>query len=159
MAKNKNKSNAFNTTPEAVEQEVSKENFEAEKTADQTNEDVENIEGEESTNDQVEVPDEETVEGTPDEETVEETQEETNTDEPEQPVFVDDRKKYEVDCDQLYLRPEPNKKAIAGILSKGNILYGINEDEKLPEGWLAVETDKEHNHISGYVMKEFVKTL
>lgn len=150
MAKNKNKSNVFNATPETVEQEVSKENFEAEKTTDQTNEVVENIEGEESTNDQVEAPDEETVE---------ETQEETNTEEPEPPVFVDNRKKYEVNCDQLYLRPEPNKKAIAGILSKGNILYGINEDEKLPEGWLAVETDKEHNHISGYVMKEFVKTL
>lgn len=63
-----------------------------------------------------------------------------------------------VTCDQLYLRPEPNKVGTPlGILEKGNQLTLVENDAKLPAGWIEVATIPVGTR--GYVMKEFVEQV
>lgn len=63
-----------------------------------------------------------------------------------------------VTCDQLYLRPEPNKVGTPlGILEKGNQLTLVENDAKLPLGWIEVATIPVGTR--GYVMKEFVEQV
>ncbi len=63
-----------------------------------------------------------------------------------------------VTCDQLYLRPEPNKVGTPlGILEKGNQLTLVENDAKLPLGWIEVATIPVGTR--GYVMKEFVEYI
>lgn len=69
---------------------------------------------------------------------------------------TDDRPQVEVVCDQLYFRPEPNKKGTPiAVLQKGAKLTLIESEDKLPEGWVEVELKK----TRGYVMSEFVKRV
>lgn len=64
-------------------------------------------------------------------------------------------KQVKVSCYQLYLRPEPNKKFYLAILTRGTVLTVIEEDEKLPEGWLHVSTGS----TEGYVIAEYVESV
>jgi uncharacterized protein YgiM (DUF1202 family) len=60
----------------------------------------------------------------------------------------------EVVCDQLYLRPEPNKVGTPlDVLQKGTKLELVETDAKLPAGW----TEVKYNGTIGYVMTEFIK--
>lgn len=69
---------------------------------------------------------------------------------------TDGRPQVEVVCDQLYFRPEPNKKGTPiAVLQKGAKLTLIESEDKLPEGWVEVELKK----TRGYVMSEFVKRV
>lgn len=84
----------------------------------------------------------------------------TKTEAPiEKPVVEEPKKESKtvtVTCEKLYIRPEPNKKADIGVLTKGTKLLVNEIDGKLPEGWLAVSTTDTPVR-TGYVMAEYVK--
>ena len=102
-------------------------------------------------------PEPETVETV--EETKETTEENVEATEPEAPVAKEEKKKYktvEVVCEKLYIRPEPNKKADIGVLTKGTKLIVNESDAKFPEGSIYVTIENEPS-VTGYVMAEYVK--
>ena len=83
---------------------------------------------------------------------------ETHEEKPEEPKQEikenDSTKTVEIICDQLYLRPTPSKKeSPLSILLKGQKLTVLEDGEKLPEGWIKVNT----SGSVGYVMSEYTR--
>jgi hypothetical protein len=156
MAKHPVRNNQFTTEEPVVKEEP--KHILAEETAEQTEAAV----SEES---EQEEPKAEEVAEEAHEELVEAVEEPTaqpipNAEPVEEPLVqpIPNAKMVRVKCDQLYLRPEPNKVGTPlGILEKGNQLTLVETDAKLPLGWIEVATIPVGTH--GYVMKEFVEHI
>jgi len=149
MAKRPVRNNQFTTEEPVVKEEP--KHILAEETAEQTEEAV----SEESEQEEPKV---EAVAEEAHEELVEAEAEPVEEPKQEKEVAVphDAVKMVRVKCDQLYLRPEPNKVGTPlGILEKGNQLALVETDAKLPLGWIEVATIPVGTR--GYVMKEFVE--
>jgi hypothetical protein len=151
MAKRPVRNNQFTTEEPVVKEEP--KHILAEETAEQTEAVVsEESEQKEPKAEAVAEEAHEELEGN-DAEPVEEPKAQTTVQQPSPKA-----KMVRVTCDQLYLRPEPNKVGTPlGILEKGNQLTLVENDAKLPLGWIEVATIPVGTR--GYVMKEFVEYI